>query len=123
MLPPDARHVDYNFVPLTISEGCLYKCTFCKVKNGTIYKEKEEREIDRQIVRLKQLYSRDLVNYNSLFLGEHDALQAGSECILSSIEKAYGEFSFADSYTSGSNVFLFGSVTSILNKPEIFFNG
>ncbi len=122
VLPPDARHVDYNFIPLTISEGCLYKCKFCKVKNGTIYSEKGAKEIDRQIARLKQLYSRDLINFNSLFLGEHDALQAGSEHILSSIEKAYGEFGFTESYTPGSNVFLFGSVTSLLNKPEHFFS-
>ncbi len=122
VLPPDARHVDYNFIPLTISLGCLYKCKFCKVKNGTVFIEKKREEILEQILRLKQLYGPDLINYNSLFLGEHDALQASSELILSSIEKANKEFGFADSYTSGSNTFLFGSVTSFLNAPEHFFN-
>jgi radical SAM superfamily enzyme YgiQ (UPF0313 family) len=121
VLPPDARHVDYNFIPLTISEGCLYKCKFCKVKNGTVFTEKEPAEVDGQIHRLKQLYGRDLINYNSLFLGEHDALQVNSELILSSIEKAYREFGFAASYIPGSNIFLFGSVTSFLNAPEHFF--
>lgn len=28
VMPPDARHVDYNIIPLTISDGCLYKCRF-----------------------------------------------------------------------------------------------
>lgn len=121
VLPPDARHVDYNFIPLTISLGCLYKCKFCKVKNGTVFTEKKREDIGEQIRRLKQLYGHDLINYNSLFLGEHDALQANSELILYSIEKAYKEFNFADSYTPGNNTFLFGSVTSFLNAPTHFF--
>jgi radical SAM superfamily enzyme YgiQ (UPF0313 family) len=32
VMPPDARHVDYNVIPVTISRGCLYKCQFCRVK-------------------------------------------------------------------------------------------
>ncbi len=32
VMPPDARHVDYNIIPLNISDGCLYKCRFCKTK-------------------------------------------------------------------------------------------
>jgi hypothetical protein len=121
VLPPDARHVDYNFIPLTISEGCLYKCKFCKVKNGTAFTEKKREEISGQIDQLKQLYGDDLINYNSLFLGEHDALQTSSELILYSIKKAYKELSLNNSYIPGSNIFLFGSVTSLLNKPIQFF--
>ncbi len=121
VLPPDARHVDYNFIPLTISEGCLYKCTFCKVKNGTVFREKTREDICGQIQRLKQLYGRDLINYNSLFLGEHDALQARSDLIIYSITEAYKELGLGDSHTPGSNTFLFGSVTSLLNAPEKFF--
>ena len=34
VLPPDTRHVDYNVIPLQLSEGCLFKCRFCSVKNG-----------------------------------------------------------------------------------------
>ncbi len=121
VLPPDARHVDYNIIPLTISEGCLYKCAFCKVKNNTVFTEKSNAEICRQISRLKELYGRDLINYNSLFLGEHDALQTSSERILFSIETACEEFDLSHSYVTGTNVFLFGSVTSLLNKPDEFF--
>ncbi|TKB25737.1 radical SAM domain-containing protein [Desulfopila sp. IMCC35006] len=121
VLPPDARHVDYNIIPLTISEGCLYKCAFCKVKNNTVFTEKSDAEIRAQISRLAKLYGRDLINYNSLFLGEHDALQSSPERILFSIETACKEFDFDHSYTAGTNVFLFGSVTSLLNKPDAFF--
>ena len=121
VLPPDARHVDYNFIPLTISEGCLYKCKFCKVKNSTVFTEKTAAEIDEQISRLKRLYGRDLINYNSLFLGEHDALQANTGFILSSIDKACKEFSLKHSYIAGMNTFFFGSVTSLLNAPSEFF--
>lgn len=121
VLPPDARHVDYNFIPLTISQGCLYKCAFCKVKNSTVFTEKTRPEIGMQIDRLKQHYGRDLVNYNSLFLGEHDALQTNADLILLSIETAYKEFGFAKSYIADNSTFLFGSVTSFLNAPEYFF--
>ena len=49
VLPPDARHCDYDIIPLTISTGCLYKCRFCKVKNSRPFSEKEHREIDFQL--------------------------------------------------------------------------
>jgi hypothetical protein len=91
------------------------------VKNGTVFTEKKREEIVDQIHRLKHLYSKDLINYNSLFLGEHDALQANSELILFSIETAYKEFGFNDSYIQESNTFLFGSVTSFLNAPDYLF--
>ena len=121
VLPPDARHVEYNLIPLTISQGCLYKCRFCKVKNRTVFTKKTKAEIRQQILALKELYGPDLGNYNSIFLGEHDALQAGPELILYSIEQAFDEFDFASSYPEGNNVFLFGSVTSLLNMSEQFF--
>ena len=54
VLSPDARHVDYNIIPLTISQGCLYKCAFCKVKNKTVFTEKTDTEINAQISGLKQ---------------------------------------------------------------------
>lgn len=121
VLPPDARHVDYNLIPLTIAQGCLYKCRFCKVKNAALFAEKDPTEIQSQISSFKDHYGADLKNYNSLFLGEHDALLARAGLITSSIEKAYREFNFSNSYPKGSNVFLFGSVTSLLEAPEQLF--
>ncbi len=121
VLPPDARHVDYNLIPLTIADGCLYKCKFCKIKNTRHFAEKSAAEIREQIHLLKSLYGEDLRNYNALFLGEHDALQASQELICSSIAEAYQEFAFADSHIEGFNTFLFGSATSLLGAPESLF--
>jgi len=28
VLPPDARHADYDVIPVIIADGCLYKCIF-----------------------------------------------------------------------------------------------
>jgi len=121
VLPPDARHVDYNLIPLTISKGCLYKCRFCKVKNNTLFTEKTTGEVQNKIGQLKEFYGDDLLNYNSIFLGEHDALQASPGLILSSINEAYSSFNFTHSYLKGSNTFLFGSVTALLGSPDWFF--
>lgn len=121
VLPPDARHVDYNLIPLTIAQGCLYKCRFCKVKNAALFVPKTPMDIRSQISNIKNQYGADLINCNSLFLGEHDALLAGAELLTFSIEEAYRIFNFGNSYLDGSNVFLFGSVTSLLEAPERLF--
>jgi len=121
VLPPDARHVDYNVIPVSIANGCLYKCRFCEVKNKRPFAAKTIEEVRAQIDQLKTVYSRDLPNYNSLFLGEHDALQAGPDLILATLDKAYTAFAFDNSFIDGCSVFLFGSVTSLLNTPESFF--
>ena len=121
VLPPDARHVEYNLIPLTIADGCLHKCRFCKVKNSSSFRTRTTAEIADQINRLKDLYGADLVNCNALYLGEHDALQAGDDLIFFSIEEAFRQFSFADSYIKAHKTFLFGSATSLLNTPEPFF--
>jgi hypothetical protein len=121
VLPPDARHVDYNLIPLTISQGCLHKCRFCKVKNTLPFNAKTKIEIADQIGKLKTLYGADLTNYNALFLGEHDALQAGGDLICYSIQEAYRTFGFADSHVTEHKTFFFGSATSFVNAPETLF--
>lgn len=121
VLPPDARHVGYNLIPFLISRGCLYKCRFCKVKNNIRFRELEREEIDGQIAAMKELYSRDTINYNAIFLGEHDALLASPKTILYSIEKAEQEFGLSTSYVEGSNYFLFASASSLLGAPEELF--
>lgn len=121
VLPPDARHVDYNVIPINISTGCLYKCRFCEVKNKLPFTAKSHEEIGKQIGQLQQVYSDDLPNYNALFLGEHDALNTGADTILYTLETAYNAFDFANSYISGCNAFLFGSVTSFMEMDESFF--
>lgn len=121
VLPPDTRHVDYDVIPLTIAEGCLYKCRFCRVKTDRPFREKSQEEIDGQIEQLRGLYGENLTNYNSLFLGEHDALCARPGLILTTIEKACSAFGFFRSNIKGTNVFLFGSVDSLLNTPQQLF--
>lgn len=121
VLPPDARHVDYNVIPLTIATGCLYKCRFCEVKNKAPFRKKTREEIRQQIAKLKILYGRDVTNYNALFLGQHDALQAGSAQILDTLDEAYSAFDFAHAAIHGCNAFFFGSVTSLMNSPESLF--
>ncbi|MFT5698950.1 MAG: hypothetical protein ACI8ZB_001806 [Desulforhopalus sp.] len=121
VLPPDARHVEYHLIPIMISRGCLYKCKFCKVKNRHAFHELELREIDSQINQMKTLYGRDLANYNSVYLGEHDALQASAKTIIYALKQAYTTLGLYNSYLDGVNCFLFGSATSLLEAPESLF--
>jgi len=121
VLPPDARHVDYNVIPLTIAEGCLYKCRFCRVKTESPFREKSSQEIDGYIDRLSELYRDNLANYNSLFLGQHDALCVRRDLLVESVEKACRVFGFPGSYMKGTNIFLFGSVDSLLDASSRLF--
>lgn len=122
VMPPDARHVDYNIIPLNISDGCLYKCRFCKIKNKKKFSVRSKENIDTQIARLKQLYKKDLSNFNALFLGEHDALNTPCDVILDTAETACDAFEFNGSYMKHNYLFMFGSVDSFLNKDTLFFN-
>lgn len=122
VLPPDSRHVDYNIIPLNIASGCLYKCRFCRVKSAKVFREKQYLEIDTQLDRLSRLYNEDLCNYNSVFLGEHDALCASKKLILYSVEQSFAKLGFPTSAMRGANFFLFGSVDSFLNCEDSLFN-
>ncbi|MFO7884762.1 MAG: radical SAM protein [Desulfobacteraceae bacterium] len=122
VLPPDARHVDYNIIPLNISTGCLYNCRFCRVKTGCAFREKTKNGINEEIKRLKQVYAKDIVNYNAVFLGQHDALNADKRIVLYAAEKAYAEFNFKNSYIQDNYLFLFGSADSLLNAETDLFD-
>lgn len=123
VLPPDARHVDYNVIPLTIATGCLYKCRFCEVKNKRPFAARTDAEINGQIEKLRVVYDRDLPNYTSLFLGEHDALQAGSRRILNALDSAYTAFAFADGYMQGCSVFSFRLGHVAAQHSRVIFPG
>jgi len=122
VLPPDARHVDYNVVPLPVSRGCLYKCRFCKVKNHLPFTTLPDEEITATADRLAAYLADDLPNYNAVFLGDHDALLAGGNHLISAAEQAYKTFRFRDSYCPENRIFLFGSVGSLLNAPDDLFD-
>ncbi|MCG8632551.1 MAG: radical SAM protein [Desulfobacterales bacterium] len=121
VLPPDARHSDYDVIPLTIADGCLYKCKFCKVKNKKQFTPRTRADIDRQLNELKTLYADDLINYNSLFLGEHDALNAPADLILYAARTAHGALNFGKSVMKHPRLCFFGSVDAVLNAEERLF--
>jgi hypothetical protein len=121
VLPPDTRHVDYRVIPLTVCRGCLYKCSFCRVKNDSVVTLLSRREIDEQLDRLAAYFGDELANYNSVFLGEHDALLTKPELLCHAVEQAHARLGLADSTIAGSNVFLFGSVGSLLGAPRQLF--
>lgn len=121
VLPPDARHVDYNVIPLHISKGCLYNCRFCKVKSGSRFSVVPENTVHQRITALEHLFGTDLLNYNSVFLGEHDALNAPCESILTAARTARHQLGLDKSHMKGRNLFLFGSADSLLNKTEAEF--
>ncbi len=121
VLPPDARHVDYEVIPLIVADGCLYNCGFCRIKTDRHFKQRTESNIIDQIQKLKVFYDKDLRNYNSIFLGQHDALYAGAERIEFAARKAYELFDLGHSYLNGPKLFLFGSVDSILKSEKSLF--
>ncbi len=121
VMPPDARHADYNFIPLTIADGCLYKCVFCKVKNNKPFSVRQKTDIDHQMTAQKKLYGKDIINFNALFLGEHDALNAPAELIIETARKAFDVFGFHSSYMKEGFLFMFGSVDSFLNAEPMLF--
>ncbi len=121
VMPPDARHVDYDIIPLTISHGCIYKCKFCRVKTDQPFSVISRADIDLKIKRLKSFYTRDIINYNSIFLGEHDALNADPDTLIYSAIRAFQAFNLDNAYMKTPRLFLFGSVDSLLKAPTHLF--
>jgi hypothetical protein len=121
VLPPDTRHVDYEVIPIVVADGCLYHCGFCRVKSGQDFAPRTRKAIIEQIQALKQFYAQDLKNYNAIFLGHHDALNAGRELVEFAAEQAYHIFEMEHSYLKGSKLFLFGSVDSMIHTEEGLF--
>ena len=121
VLPPDARHVEYDVIPVIVGDGCLYNCGFCRVKSGKGFTLRTTDDITRQIDDLKKFYDRDLINYNSIFLGQHDALFAGKEILEFAARKAYEGLAIDQSKMKEPRMFLFGSVDSMLQSDEVVF--
>lgn len=121
VLPPDCRHVDYDVLPLIIGGGCLYNCGFCGVKSGAGFRERSREDIAAQLRALKGHLGDELANYNSLFLGQHDALAARAATILWAAEQGYELLEIGASCMQGPRLFLFGSVDSFLDKEDGFF--
>lgn len=115
VLPPDTIDVDYEVIPLILAEGCSYNCRFCHFKTAGGFRARDRQNIVAQIRRLKAFYGADLVNYNSLMLGQNNALGAGADLLLFAAETAHDLLNLSASYHRGRpNLFLFGSVDSFL---------
>jgi hypothetical protein len=121
VLPPDTRHVDYDIIPLTIADGCLYHCRFCCVKTDQKFQIRSKENIHEQIGALKNHFGGDLVNYHALFLGNHDALAAGEDLICFAAEEAYHAFRFRQRMDQKPFLYLFGSVGSFIGAGQALF--
>ncbi len=121
VLPPDARHVEYDVIPVNIADGCLYHCGFCRVKTRKGYRVRTKDQIIEQMRQLKHFYGPDIINYNSVFLGEHDALFAGADLIDWTARQAFEIFDIAGSRIKTPRLFLFGSVDSLLKADNELF--
>jgi hypothetical protein len=123
VLPPDTIDVDYEVIPLIITEGCSYNCRFCRFKTAGSFRRRSWENIAGQIRALKGFYGADLINYNSLALGQNNALAAGEEVLAATAELAYDVLNLAASYHRGRpNLFLFGSVDSFLEAEDSLFD-
>ena len=122
VLPPDCRHVDYDVIPLMITDGCMYNCSFCEVKTGQDLSCRPRHEIIGQLQALREFFGPDLQNYNSVYLGQHDALAADPEDIIFAAEKAYEILNIRGSCMQGPKLFLFGSSESFLHKKNRFWD-
>ncbi|MCF8086227.1 MAG: hypothetical protein K9J48_04965 [Desulfohalobiaceae bacterium] len=116
VLPPDTRHVDYEVLPLIIADGCLYNCSFCRVKSGRSFHSRTRAEVREQLRGVLGLLDQDLVNHNAAFLGLDDALNAGEESLIDAATMCL--HALRDSPLRERYLFLFGSVHSLLGAPE-----
>jgi hypothetical protein len=122
VLPPDTRHVDYDVIPLMIADGCLYKCGFCRVKSRLKFKERSREDIETQIAGLGEFLGNDIPNYNSVFLGQHDALHSDPGLLEFAARRAFEAFDLKNSNLCDPSLFLFGSVDSLLKSRRETFD-
>lgn len=45
VLLPDTRHTDYDVIPLTLADGCLYHCNFCCLKSHQHFQPRPRESI------------------------------------------------------------------------------
>ncbi|MDO9584936.1 MAG: radical SAM protein, partial [Syntrophales bacterium] len=124
VLPPDTIDVDYEVIPLIITEGCSYNCRFCRFKTKGGFSIRSRENIAGQIKALREFYGEDLVNYNSLVFGQNNALAAGEDILMGAADMACGGLNLTASYHRGRpNLFIFGSADSFLQAEDSLFAG
>ncbi len=123
VLPPDTIDVDYEVIPLIVTEGCGYNCRFCRFKTKGGFRVRSRENIEGQIEALREFYGPDLVNYNSLVLGQNNALAAGKDILTNAAERACDVLNLASSYHRGKpNLFIFGSADTFLDAADSLFD-
>jgi len=124
VLPPDTIDVDYEVIPLIVTEGCALNCRFCFFKGAGDFKVRSRQNIIDQIRGVKEFYGADLVNYNAVVLGQNDALAAGGELLTGAADMAYEQFNLSASYHRGRpRLYIFGGVDSFLAADDSLFDG
>ena len=121
VLPPDTIDVEYEVLPVMISDGCTGGCTFCKFNNKLEFRVRDEDNIREQIIALRDYFGPELMNYNSVVLGQNDALASGRDTLEYAARMAYDELKLAESWHNGSNLYLFGGVPTLLETGEDVF--
>ncbi|MBI5487814.1 MAG: hypothetical protein HY905_10820 [Deltaproteobacteria bacterium] len=121
VLPPDARHVDYDVLPVLVADGCRHRCRFCSVRSRGEFRVRSEADVARQIDEVAALVGDDLPNHAGVFLAQHDALGAGAEALEHAARRAFELFGLAHSLVGEPHLFLFGSVRSLLEHGEAPF--
>lgn len=116
VLPPDTIGVDYRVLLLKVMEGCANACRFCVARGTSAFALKSKGDIDQQIEALADVYGEDLCNYNSVVLGECDALV--SPDLEYAATKAFDILGCGSSYLTGSNLFLFSTNRSFCDRPD-----
>ncbi len=119
VLPPDAIHVDYRVLLIKVMDGCTNACGFCTVRGDSGFAVRSKADIDRQVDALAEVYGEDLYNYNSVVLGECDALAAPE--IGYAANRAFNVFRCGASYHTGSNLFLFSTNHALLEQTDRAF--
>jgi hypothetical protein len=122
VLPPDARHVDYDVVPLILVDGCSYRCRFCIARDAAGFGPRTKAGVAGQLDALETWLGRQRGNVQGLFLGLHDGLSADDGLILWSLESAFQKLGFEGSSFGSPHLFMFGSVDSLLRKKPAFFD-
>ena len=124
VLPPDTIDVDYEVIPLIVTEGCTFNCRFCLFKTAGDFQVRTRQSIAAQIRAVKDFYGADLVNYNSVVLGQNDALAAGGDILTGTADMAYDLLNLSASYHRGRpHLFIFGGVDSFLAADDSLFDG
>jgi len=124
VLPPDTIDVDYEVIPLIVTEGCTFNCRFCLFKTAGDFRVRSWQNIAAQIMAVKDFYGADLVNYNSIVLGQNDALAAGGDILTGTAEMAYDLLNLSASYHRGRpHLYIFGGVDSFLAAGDSLFDG